>query len=377
VTLLLAGFGFPMTETAVGSGTWTVAVPVADAAAGPVSIQATCPGVTYVLTLGQLVFYEPLGTVTDAGTGDPIEGAEVTLYRVPGWTAMAGPEDTGPTKCQSNESQSGAPWSQPAPTGEGVEEPALSDAMAPSVNPFLSNAGGRYGWSLTEGCWYVVVEADGYEPLTSPVVGIGSPIVDLDLELVAVDEPPSFPDVPESHQFWADIIWMAERGITTGYPDGYFRPGWGVTRGSMAAFMARLDDVLGSDAGGRTPCPGAGPFPDVGTTHPFCAEITWMVGEGITTGFPDGTYRPGDGVTRQSMAAFMYRMAGSPDGLDPVCSVAPLPDVPTSNPMCGEIAWMLDEEITGGYPDGTYRPGVAVSRQAMSAFMHRFADVLD
>jgi endo-1,4-beta-xylanase len=250
--------------------------------------------------------------------------------------------------------------------------------MAPAVNPFLANTGGRYGWTLTPGCWYVVVAAEGYEPLTSPVVGIGSQVTDLDLELEPDSEPPSFPDVPETHQFWEDIIWMAERGITTGYPDGNFRPSWGVTRGSMAAFMARLDDVLGSaGAETRTACPGIGPFPDVGTTHPFCAEIAWMVGEDITTGFPDGTYRPGDGVTRQSMAAFMYRMAGSPNGLDPACGAAPLPDVPTSNPMCGEIAWMLAEDITGGYPDGTYRPGLAVSRQAMSAFMHRFADVID
>ena len=33
------------------------------------------------------------------------QGAEVTLYNVPGWTASTGPSDTGPTKCESNASK--------------------------------------------------------------------------------------------------------------------------------------------------------------------------------------------------------------------------------------------------------------------------------
>jgi hypothetical protein len=51
-------------------------------------------------------------------------------------------------------------------------------------------------------------------------------------------------------------------------------------------------------------------FPDVPTGHPFHDDIGAIAQAGITAGFTDGTYRPGDPVTRQSMAAFMHRGFG-------------------------------------------------------------------
>lgn len=49
-------------------------------------------------------------------------------------------------------------------------------------------------------------------------------------------------------------------------------------------------------------------FNDVPANHPFFDEITWMADTGISTGYDDGTYRPGDPVTRQAMSAFMQRL---------------------------------------------------------------------
>lgn len=54
---------------------------------------------------------------------------------------------------------------------------------------------------------------------------------------------------------------------------------------------------------------------------------------------------------------------------------SPFSDVPTSHPFFDEILWMSTTEITQGYPDGTYRPNEPVTRQAMSAFMQRLYDV--
>lgn len=52
-------------------------------------------------------------------------------------------------------------------------------------------------------------------------------------------------------------------------------------------------------------------FSDVPGDHPFRDDITWMDEQGISTGYPDGTFRPGDVVTRQAMAAFMRRYNSS------------------------------------------------------------------
>jgi hypothetical protein len=51
-------------------------------------------------------------------------------------------------------------------------------------------------------------------------------------------------------------------------------------------------------------------FSDVPNNHPFHDEITWVVDKDIANGYPDGTYRPGEPVTRQAMAAFMERLYG-------------------------------------------------------------------
>jgi hypothetical protein len=180
------------------------------------------------------------------------------------------------------------------------------------------------------------------------------------------DPPTTFTDVAATHPFADDITWMAEHCTTTGYEDGTFRPGSGVTRQSMSAFLYRL-------AGAPiVPPPSTAPFSDVSTTHPFATEIAWMASTGISTGFEDGTYRPARAVTRQSMSAFLYRLAGEPDFTPP--AEPRFSDVSGAHPFSAEVEWMAAEDVTTGFDDGTYRPGEVVTRQSMSAFMHRFAD---
>jgi hypothetical protein len=48
-----------------------------------------------------------------------------------------------------------------------------------------------------------------------------------------------FPDVPTSHPFHDDIVWLVSNDITEGYDDGTYRPNLPVTRGAMAAFLRR------------------------------------------------------------------------------------------------------------------------------------------
>jgi subtilisin family serine protease len=111
---------------------------------------------------------------------------------------------------------------------------------------------------------------------------------------------------------------------------------------------------------------------DVLATHTFCAEIDWLATEGITGGFPDGTYRPSAPVSRGSMAAFLYRMAGEPPVSLPGSPT--FDDVPETHVFYEEIEWLAGTGITGGFSDDTYRPGTSVSRGSMAAFLYRAAD---
>lgn len=181
---------------------------------------------------------------------------------------------------------------------------------------------------------------------------------------------PEFSDVPPEHQFYDDIMWMATEGVAEGFPDGTYRPTVPVSRQAMAAFMHRLSDVLG---GPSDSAPAS--FSDVPVGHQFYDDISWMAHHGIAEGFPDGTYRPTAPVSRQGMAAFMHRLSdllGGPTDTAPVTFV----DVESSNLFFDDIAWMNHQGVTQGYPDNTFRPTLPVSRQSMAAFMHRLADVL-
>ena len=52
-------------------------------------------------------------------------------------------------------------------------------------------------------------------------------------------------------------------------------------------------------------------FTDVPPTHPFVDEIEEVADAGVANGFPDGSYRPAQAVTRQAMAAFLSRAGSS------------------------------------------------------------------
>jgi hypothetical protein len=186
-------------------------------------------------------------------------------------------------------------------------------------------------------------------------------------EVIAANAPLSqrYVDVRYDHQFYGDIEWLAVNNVAQGHPERMFKPADGVSRQAMASFLYRL---AGSPAG---------PFPnprmsDVKSGQPFYKEISWLVQAGIASGYSDGTFRPLAGVTRGAMARYLYVMAGSPQGSFPNPRFR---DVPTTHPFYTEIAWLASSGVASGFANGTFQPGTTVSRQAMGAFLHRFADL--
>jgi hypothetical protein len=113
-------------------------------------------------------------------------------------------------------------------------------------------------------------------------------------------------------------------------------------------------------------------FTDVPVGHPFFHEIEWLTTTGIADGYPDGTFRPDQPVTRQANAAFLHRLAESPAFTPP--ATAAFTDVPVGHPFFHEIEWLTTTGIADGYPDGTFRPDQPVTRQANAAFLHRLVD---
>jgi hypothetical protein len=178
----------------------------------------------------------------------------------------------------------------------------------------------------------------------------------------------TFWDVGAGVMFADDVQWIYAAGITNGQGDGSYRLWWPVTREAMAAFLYRA-------AGFPTFVPPATPtFGDVPTTHQFYREIEWLAAQGITRGttLPGGGFgfSPLEAISRQAMAAFLFRMSGDPVPAS-VPGVGPFPDVRDGAPFEDEIHWMSNTGITLGNGDGTFQPLGTVSRGAMAAFLHR------
>jgi hypothetical protein len=194
-----------------------------------------------------------------------------------------------------------------------------------------------------------------------------------------VPEKDPFRDVSKSAKFSKEINWMAERGLSTGikktdakgkvYYD--YEPKTQVSREAMAAFLFRLSGEKNFKA------PKVSPFADVRPGDKFYREIAWMASEGISTGVKqaNGTvkFQPKSGITREAMAAFMYRID---EGKKPaVPAVSPFADVQKGDKFYREIAWMSQSGLSTGIKQPSGKPVYAaksnVTREAMAAFLYR------
>lgn len=173
----------------------------------------------------------------------------------------------------------------------------------------------------------------------------------------------SFRDVLANHKFYTEISWMTSARVTTGYADATFRPLNNVSREAFAAFLYRL---AGQPA---VSLPSRSPFTDVSTNAQFYREIVWLDKQGITTGWADGTFRPKEAITREAMAAFLYRFEGRPGFTAP--SRSPFTDMTPRSKFYKEVTWLADTGMTTGWADGTFRPKANTSREATSAFLFR------
>jgi 5-hydroxyisourate hydrolase-like protein (transthyretin family) len=193
VALWMNDTPYPMTETLPGSDLYQATIPADDVANATLGVRWSCGSAALEKIIGAIVLYDPSGYITDALSGEPVAGASVTLYQVPNWLPDT-PTET--RNCRTVDTRGGADWSSEpdADLGLGVvvnpEMGLINDTpeISPTINPLVTNAAGHYGWDVAQGCWYVAVQAQGYETRVSPVVGVPPEVTDLDLGLTPLLE---------------------------------------------------------------------------------------------------------------------------------------------------------------------------------------------
>lgn len=188
---------------------------------------------------------------------------------------------------------------------------------------------------------------------------IRNPFASLEAALGNGDGPhsPRFEDVPVDHTHHAAISAIADAGITAGCATARFCPASTVTRGQMATFLQRALEL--GDGHEQ-------PFDDVPEGHTHAAGIAAVAEAGIARGDGNGRFRPDVPVRRDQMASLLAGALELTPGED-----QPFPDVPADSVHAGAIAALAQADIAHGRADGTYGPGQAISRGQMASFLHR------
>ena len=175
----------------------------------------------------------------------------------------------------------------------------------------------------------------------------------------------SFSDVPEDAWYADHVQRIVALGVTTGYPDGTYRPGLPVTRAHMAVFLVR---ALGLEPVENP----AGRFGDVAAEAWHAGHVERVAERAITVGCnPDSTlYCPQDPVTRAQMALFLSRAFDLPEA---DVAEPSFDDVADDHYAFAAVESVRAAGIAGGCnPDGTlYCPQDPVTRAQMAAFLSR------
>ena len=113
-----------------------------------------------------------------------------------------------------------------------------------------------------------------------------------------------FSDV-DAGSWYADAVeYVRENGLMSGITATTFNPEGTTSRGQIAAILYRAAESPAVSGGTD--------FSDVEETAYYADAIRWASANGVVTGYADGTFRPDAPVTRQQMAAILWRYAGRP-----------------------------------------------------------------
>ncbi len=165
--------------------------------------------------------------------------------------------------------------------------------------------------------------------------------------------------------FAADIAYVSQKGLMSGVGEGRFNPGAPVTRGQLVTILYRLE--------GQPAVSGAG-FPDVAAGSYCEKSVKWAAANGITAGGKDGLFRPGDSITREQLATFLFRYNAYKGYVSTQrANLADFSDGAAVASYAKEaLSWANAAKLVNGTSDGRLNPSGGATRGQAAAILHRF-----
>ncbi len=144
---------------------------------------------------------------------------------------------------------------------------------------------------------------------TKPTTPVVEPKEDDEDEEPVVEEPVvepvkselPFTDVTPEDWFYTAVEYLYNEGIMNGTSETEFSPEYELNRATVVTILYRLE--------GEPEVETAGTFSDVEEGEWYTAAVEWAASVGIVKGYEDGTFAPKKAVTREQLAAIIYRYA--------------------------------------------------------------------
>ena len=176
-----------------------------------------------------------------------------------------------------------------------------------------------------------------------------------------------FTDVRESDWFYEDVAFAYENGLFAGTSDTTFSPNASMTRAMLVTVLYRLE--------GQPAVNGRSGFSDVQYNGYYEDAVTWAADNGIVNGTSTTTFSPNANVTREQMAAILYRYAqykkyntAASSGLNGFTDHASV-----SGYAAASLEWAVAEKLVNGSA-GKLMPTGNATRAQVAAILHRFVE---
>lgn len=210
-------------------------------------------------------------------------------------------------------------------------------------------------------------EKDGTYTFSMPAarVTVSAVFVSEDQGEIA-EEPLPFTDVASDAWYGQAAAYVYRQGLMSGTAQDRFSPDLTTNRAMLVTILYRLAGSPAVDGGSA--------FTDVSGGDWFASGVAWASANGIVTGYGDGRFGPNDPITREQMAAILYRYAGfAGQSTAGQADLSGYTDAGQVSPYAAEaMGWAVDRGLITGVSAGTLAPGGSATRAQVATILMRF-----
>lgn len=184
----------------------------------------------------------------------------------------------------------------------------------------------------------------------------------------AQETDPDFPfaDVAKGSWYYEGVRYAYENGLMSGTGEGTSSPDLPTSRGMLVTILYRL-------AG--SPAAGSASFTDVVKGQWYADGVAWASANGVVSGYPDGSFRPNDTITRGQMAAILYQYARIQGKLDDSrADLSIFSDLDSLSAYAKEpMSWAVAQGLFSGVSADTLAPGGSTTRAQAAVILTAFS----